>query len=520
MYTFKHSIRTIGLLITAFLTLFLPFGPAQAAPAAPRAAGDQYWSSAFQQGTDGDVFALAFSGTDLYLGGDFTHAGGVAANHIVRYSLATHQFYPLGTGVNNRVYAIAVSGSKVYVGGAFNYAGSLNAAGLVVWDTPSRAWSKVGGANLTHSIFSPEVRALVVDSSGNVYAGGLFEHVGSLSALNIARWNGASWSALGAGLGTHNDTVYSLAVSGSDVYAGGSFSNGISHWNGSSWSGLGGGTIDSFYKSVNAIAVSGSLVYAGGDFDTMNDSTHGDVTANHIAQWNTTTSTWSALSNGANNGINASVYTLALGAGNLYAAGQFSQAGGLTTHHIAVWNGAWGILKATFDINDGADNNIDALIANGNDLYVGGAFQYAGSWENNRISRWDISGSSWNGLGGGLDAPVSAVAVSGSDVYLGGQFRTAGGLPANGIAHWNTATKTWSTLGIGTSGCVDFLCLYPTVSTLVVVGQDVYAGGNFSKIGGVTANSIARWNTVDQQWHALGVGWLAVRSHAAPMPMS
>jgi hypothetical protein len=67
-------------------------------------------------------------------------------------------------------------------------------------------------------------------------------------------------------------------------------------------------------------------------------------------------------------------------------------------------------------------------------------------------------------------------------------------------------SNTWYPLGNGVSGCVNFLCFYPTVSAILVVGQDVYAGGNFYSAGGVATNSIARWNMIDQQWHALGGG--------------
>ena len=40
---------------------------------------------------------------------------------------------------------------------------------------------------------------------------------------NIAKWNGSSWSALGSGMVTAIVCVYALAVSGSDLYAGGDF---------------------------------------------------------------------------------------------------------------------------------------------------------------------------------------------------------------------------------------------------------------------------------------------------------
>jgi hypothetical protein len=468
----------------------------------PSVAGDELWSKQFMLGTNDGIFAITVSGTDVYVGGDFTQAGGVPANHVAKWNTVTRQWSALGSGVNNRVYAIAVSGNHVYVGGGFNYAGSLNANGLAMWDTTMQTWSLAGGVNLAHSVFSPEIRALAFDASGNLYAGGMFEHIGTLSALNIAKWSGASWSALGAGLGTNNETVYAIAASGSDVYAGGSFSYGIEHWNGAAWNVLGSGTSNSFYKSVNAIAISGSQVYVGGDFDTVTDSTNGNVTANHIAQWNTANSTWVAL----DTGTNASVYALTLAGGNLYAGGQFNHAGGSNARHIATWSGsAWNAVKAPSDLNDGTDQNVDALLVNGNDLYVGGSFLLAGSWQANHITRWNISAQAWYALANGLDSSVASLAVNGNDVYVGGQFQSAGGVVAHGIARWN-ASSNWQPLGTGMSGCVGFLCFYPTVSAILVVGQDVYVGGNFYSAGGVTAHSIARWNMIDQQWHALGGG--------------
>jgi hypothetical protein len=44
--------------------------------------------------------------------------------------------------------------------------------------------------------------------------------VGDVFANHIAKWDGSSWAALGSGIG---GTVLALAVSGSDLYAGGQF---------------------------------------------------------------------------------------------------------------------------------------------------------------------------------------------------------------------------------------------------------------------------------------------------------
>ena len=50
--------------------------------------------------------------------------------------------------------------------------------------------------------------------------GGGFTTAGGISATNIARWNGTSWSALGSGM---DGVVSALTVSGSNLYAGGNF---------------------------------------------------------------------------------------------------------------------------------------------------------------------------------------------------------------------------------------------------------------------------------------------------------
>jgi hypothetical protein len=83
--------------------------------------------------------------------------------------------------------------------------------------------------------------------------------------------------------------------------------------------------------SVNALAVSGTDLYAGGYFTTA-----GGVTANRIAKWNG--SAWSALGSGMNYPVNA----LAVSGTDLYAGGSFSTAGGVSAKSIAKWNGsAW-----------------------------------------------------------------------------------------------------------------------------------------------------------------------------------
>ncbi|GAB5521923.1 MAG: hypothetical protein RhofKO_41740 [Rhodothermales bacterium] len=80
------------------------------------------WQEGFgNPGLNSSVSAIAVVGSDVYVGGGFTNAGGVAADRIARWDGS--QWHALGAGVNSSVSAIAVAGSDVYVGGSFSETG-------------------------------------------------------------------------------------------------------------------------------------------------------------------------------------------------------------------------------------------------------------------------------------------------------------------------------------------------------------------------------------------------------------
>ena len=103
------------------------------------------------------------------------------------------------TTPGTQVDALAVyddgSGPALYVGGNFTRAGGLDAVGIAKWKGSS--WSGLGngyGAGYT------SIHALTVFDDGTGPAlyvgGGFFRQAAGVPVNNIARWDG-SWSALG-----------------------------------------------------------------------------------------------------------------------------------------------------------------------------------------------------------------------------------------------------------------------------------------------------------------------------------
>jgi hypothetical protein len=189
----------------------------------------------------------------------------------------------------------------------------------------------------------------------------------------------------------------------------------------------------------------------------------------------------------------------------LYAAGNFTSAGGAIADRIARWNGtSWSPLGPS---GSGANLSIRALAAfddgSGSALYAGGNFTSIGGVAANFIAKWN--GTSWSPLfppGDGTNAPVTCLSVfddgTGPALFVGGNFTTAGPLAVGRVAKWDGSS--WSALGPpATDGALLALRAFDDGS-----GEALYAAGNFTTLCGTQAGRIARWNGAD--WSAVGGG--------------
>ncbi|MBO2009356.1 T9SS type A sorting domain-containing protein [Hymenobacter negativus] len=467
------------------------------------------WSAlgtGINQGVSSTVNALATAANgDLYVGGFFTFAGATSASGIAKWNGTT--WSALGTSATSpvdQVYALAIAGNgDVYVGAQASSASGLALSSVFKWDGAS--WSSLamgGGATF----------ALSIAANGDLYVGGQFNQAGMVTAYNVAKWNGTAWSALGSRIITSYCFGLAVAANG-DLYTGGAFNQiggfpftNVMRWNGTAWNGLGAGNGVSSPVYAVAVATNGN-VYIGGSFKQV-----GGVLANYVARWDGVA--WSSLGTGSANGVGSangnisSVYSLAIASnGDVYVGGSFAEAGGITANNVAKWNGTvWSSMNTGTTTGLNGDVHAVAVASNG-DVYAGGDFNFRlGSTVIRGVAHW--AGTAWGAVGTGtvgssMDGSVQALAIAGNgDVYIGGNFTQVGGITANRIAKWNGTA--WNSLGTGpANGITNYAASVYAIA--LASNGDVYVGGGFTQAGGISANLIAKWNgTV---WSALGGGF-------------
>lgn len=273
-------------------------------------------------GVNGSVYALAASPNgDLVAGGSFFQAGGVAASQIARWNGSA--WSPLGSGVGGTVLAVATLPSgDVIAGGQFLTAGGNTAKGVARWDGAS--WSPMGtGLGTLPIAWATTLTAL---PNGVVIAAGEFFTADDKVAEAIAAWDGTSWSALDSVVGETiaGDSIRCFAPqAGGGMVAGGTFlrtgsgyAGRIARWTGASWSAMGTGASGGGVYAAKSLA-NGDVV-AGGSFSLL-----GGQLVSNIGRWDG--ATWASFPNG---GTSNTVYALEeLGNGDLIAAGAFTSVG-------------------------------------------------------------------------------------------------------------------------------------------------------------------------------------------------
>ncbi|HEY3318871.1 MAG TPA: PKD domain-containing protein [Planctomycetota bacterium] len=178
-------------------------------------------ATSWNPGTGGTVFALAVSNDTVYAGGDFPFAGGQPATNLAFLSAATGLPKSVGATVEGGVVsAMALSGNTLYLGGQFT---SINTV----------ARSRIGAVDVTtgtQTDWDPNANSPVVSlllSGNTLYAGGFFGTIGGAARNRVAALDTTvdTNNALAAWNPNANANLFTMALSGSTLYTGGTFTN-------------------------------------------------------------------------------------------------------------------------------------------------------------------------------------------------------------------------------------------------------------------------------------------------------
>ncbi|MBD3235196.1 MAG: hypothetical protein GF330_00640 [Candidatus Eisenbacteria bacterium] len=333
----------------------------------------------------------------LYVGGGFTHAGGIEAPAAACWDGAS--WMPASSeDLDGWVYAFAEFRQMLYAGGHFQHCGAVETPHIARLDLGgSGAWEPLAGETLDGDLF-----ALTVHDDGAgpmLIAGGSFTAAGGTPLNGVGGWNGANWSPLGDGFTWEVEPgvflpgiVYALHVFEDQLYAGGAFTHSgatevghFARWNGASWEPVDGG----FDAPVMAIGEYAGELVAGGHFVVA-----GDEVVFHLAHLGE--GQWQPFGWGTNGGV----FAITNFRNQLIVGGEFNEAGGLDCSYVAGWNGYdWYPLGPGVD-----DNRVYGLGLYDGQLYATGGFITSHAELVNRIARWDQP--LWFALDEGLEGTI------------------------------------------------------------------------------------------------------------------
>jgi hypothetical protein len=398
------------------------------------------------------------------------------------------------------VLAVASVGDTVYIGGDFSAAAQRTGPGVGLSRATGRSdpsFAEVGfAANQTPPGGASDgvVRAVVRDGAGGWFVGGLFNTVGGLPRRNLAHI--LSDGRVDPRFAPKPDGgVDELARSGRVVYAAGGFGRiggrrrvGLAAVDAATgrgtgwdpkWSFLGGGQ-----ESIDALAATGRRVYVGGGFERIGGKKRSSLAAldartGRATQWDPKLET----------SFNGVVDALAVSGRTVYVGGGLHRAGGKARHNLAAFDAASGRVTSW---NPGSVGGVDALAVAGSTVYVGGTFRSIGGRPRHRLAAVKASTGAATNWHPDPNGPVDSLAVSGSTVYAGGTFRSIAGQARHHLAALDAATgraTAWNPNPNRGDRTVNGV-----VDALAVSGSTVYAGGNFLSIGAQPRTNLAAFD--------------------------
>jgi trimeric autotransporter adhesin len=451
----------------------------------------------FAPTVNGKVLALVRSGSTLYAGGDFTNVDGQKAHFLVALNAASGALNTSFTpNPDNAVTALAFSGPNLIAAGAFSQLGG-DAADKFIGEVNPSTGAALGAFNAGAN---GPVNALAPSGDGShVYVGGSFTAIGGQSFSNLAELDAGSGAAVAAFNPNPDNAVYALALSGSQLYAGGAF---VGFQNDTVTEPYlaaldpGTGAVDTAFApapqgDVFALLLSGDgqTLYAGGQFVGI-----GGGNANYLAALNASTG---ALVSSFNPALNNTVFALSSDGTNLYAGGAFTSAGAQAQADIAAIDLSTGAEVPAFQTASSVTSTVNALTLSpdGKTLYLAGTGSSEPAEAISTATGATVSTFAPNTSLGPANALV--VSADGNTLYAaGGIAGFSGYVVALSTADGSVAAGWPSTSG---GASADGVALNDAGNALVLDAADskLFVGGDFSQVGSAGHGAVAALSTAD-----------------------
>jgi trimeric autotransporter adhesin len=365
---------------------------------------------------------------------------------IIRTTTGTGSILRPGVDGREVVDAIAV-GNRIYAVGIIDQAGGIDAFNFAIYDDETRQW----GATLD----GPNNNIWAISHRDNrLYIGGQFTQVAGEEADYMAIWN----------LSTDSWEPFNEGVSG----------------------------------AVRVIYIVGDEMFIGGEFSAI-----GDMEAGGIARYSFTTGEWDNMGGGLS-GFQGRPYEIRSDGDMLYVVGSFSEAGGVDSPRLAVYDmqsGEWSTLGTE------TSGTMHAIEFDDDYIYFGGQARVAPDGSViPKLFRYDREEGTFSGVGAalpsGADPRVSSLLLKGEYLYAGGNRwdEVDGDDSMRNLARIHLPTEKWEALTDGT-GDTNF-----DFSGLLEFNGDVISYGRVNWVNGAMSGRFVRWKTAESRLEFLGEG--------------
>lgn len=251
---------------------------------------------------------------------------------------------------------------------------------------------------------------------------------------------------------------------------------------------------EELHSHVNTLLLAGDSLYVGGSFSSVAGTPRRGIVRLDVASAQVD-------SNWHPDGFLVEINSMAM-SGNgehIFVGGRFNKLGGKAINAVAKLSTLSAEADADWNPQLNNSSRVDAMLLSGSDLFVGGRISEISGVSRKGIAKLSAIGTGaldmdWNPSTNG-DIRSFVLSETDNQLYVGGRFSTIGGVSRNGIARLNTSggaivDATWNP----TATLHGFL---GDVRVLALAGSTLYAGGLFSEIGGQPRNSVARLSTAD-----------------------